>query len=251
MKRAIFLAVVLLMVFAALPVAADPGVDMPNGAHYNLNIHGVANPKTAVMDGSNGHSIFVPEYGSAKIWLSPSDEDDQVQFQVTDANGTDNDGAAFSLPVPGECWGEWIDTDGDGVVDDLVTPATCTIRYTVWIRALGKPGRSADMYTCMFDAAGEEYCSSPDWWVDVTRSKGRSLFTNVSKELLFVSLDIDGDGTVEHVQIFDDLFQDYNWQYDNAGLKLAQLRFYMGDYCVTWAETNKDSTVLPGECVQQ
>lgn len=246
MKRAIFLAVVLLMVFAVMPVSAGNGA--PNGAHYNLNIIGVPKGKTADMTGANGHVIFVPETGSTKIWLSPSDETSKFDFQVTDANGTDPNGAAFTLPVPGECWGEWIDTDGDGVVDDLVTPATCTIRYTVWMRALGKPGGSANMYTCMTDAAGVEYCSAPDWWVEVTRSKGKSVFTNVSKELFFVSLDIDGDGAVEHVQIFDRLFQNYNWQYDNYGMKLVQLRFYMGDYCVTWGDTNAHSSVTPGAC---
>ncbi len=41
------------------------------------------------------------------------------------------------------------------------------------------------------------------------------------------------------------LFDDYYWQYDNDGMKLAQLRFYMGDYCVTWGPTNATSSVVP------
>jgi hypothetical protein len=194
--------------------------------------------------------IFIPESGPGKIWLSPSDDTSKFDFQVTDANGTDNNGAAFTLPVPGECWGAWVDTDGDGVVDDFQTPDTCTIRYTVWLRVLGKPNGNFKMYTCMTDALDVEYCSDPDWWVDVTRTKGKTVFTNVSKELLFVSTDVDADGLVEHVQLFDDAFQNYNWEYLNNGTKLVQLRFYMGDYCVTWAATNKDSTVLPGACGQ-
>lgn len=253
MKRSIFLVVVLLMAISILPASADNGA--PKGAHYTLNIHGVSNPKTAPMDGSDGHSIFVPEYGSAKIWLSPTPADAKFDFQVTDANGTDNNGAAFMLPVPGECYGYWVDTNGNGILgdagDNFVTPSVCTIRYTVWLRALGKPGGHADMYTCMTDKlTGEEYCSDPDWWVEVTRSKGKSSFTNVSKELLFVSTDFDLDGVTEHVQLFDPAFVNYNWQYDNYGLKLAQLRFYMGDYCVTWGTTNATSTVLPGACGQ-
>jgi hypothetical protein len=109
------------------------------------------------------------------------------------------------------------------------------VRYTVWIRALGKPGGKANMYTCATDpTTAETYCSDPTWWVELTRSKGKSTFTNVSKQLLFLSTDVDLDGKVEHVQLFDPLLTSYYWQYDNTGLKLAQLRFYMGDYTITW-----------------
>jgi hypothetical protein len=241
MKRAIFLVVVLLMVFAALPVSAGNGA--PNGAHYNLNIHGVSNPKTAAMDDSSGHSIFVPEYGNAKIWLTSSGM--SSDFQVVDANAFDSDGAEFMLPLPGECYGT-----KNPLTGDITTPGTCTIRYTVWLRLLGKPGRSMDMYTCISDPdlPGGYMCSDPDWWVELTRNKGKSSFTNVSKELLFVSADVDADKLIEHVQIFDPLFDEYYWQYDNQGVKLAQLRFYMGDYCVTWGTTNATSTVTPGAC---
>jgi hypothetical protein len=58
-----------------------------------------------------------------------------------------------------------------------------------------------------------------------TRSTGKSSFTNVSKELLFVSADIDGDGKLDRVPLFDDRLQDFFWQYDNHGLKLLQYRF--------------------------
>jgi hypothetical protein len=244
MKRSIFLVVVLLMAISILPASADNGA--PKGAHYTLNIHGVSNPKTTPMDGSDGHSIFVPEYGSAKIWLSSSGM--SKDFQVLDANAFDGDGARFLLPLPGECYGTLNPLTGD-----ITTPDTCTIRYTVWLRLLGKPGRSMDMYTCISDPdlAGGYMCSDPGWWVEMTRSKGKSTFTNVSKELLFVSADVDADGSTEHVQIFDPLFDAYYWQYDNQGVKLAQLRFYMGDYCVTWGATNRDSTVTPGACAVQ
>src|SRR5205814_1176518 len=33
------------------------GNGAPSGSHYNLNIIGVANPKTADMTGANGHTI--------------------------------------------------------------------------------------------------------------------------------------------------------------------------------------------------
>jgi hypothetical protein len=44
--------------------------------------------------------------------------------------------------------------------------------------------------------------------------------------LTTLAADIDGDGLVERVGIFDDALQGYFWDYDNQGLRLAQLRFY-------------------------
>ena len=38
--------------------------------------------------------------------------------------------------------------------------------------------------------------------------------------------DVDGDGVIDRVPLFDDRLLDYFWQYDNTGLRLAQLRFY-------------------------
>jgi hypothetical protein len=60
----------------------------------------------------------------------------------------------------------------------------------------------------------------------LVRDSGGSKFTNVSKALLYVYADLDGDGTVERLPLFDERLQDYFWQYDNNGLRLAQLRFY-------------------------
>jgi hypothetical protein len=227
MKKTVFALILVILVMAtAIPVGAVPntGNGAPNGAHYNLNIIGVPKGKTADMTGNNGHRIFVPLNTSTKIYLSEGD------FQVLDANGTDGR-AEFQLPLPAECYGTV-----DPVTGDVVTPTSCTVRYTVWIRALGKPGGHADMYTCVEDPdiTGGTMCSDPDWWVTVTRTKGKSTFTNVSKELLFLSADVDADATLEHVQLFDPLFDTYYWQYDNYGLKLAQLRFYMGDYTIVW-----------------
>jgi len=217
-----------ILVLAVAPVAFagknGNGNGAPSGAHYNLNLIGVPKDKTADMTGNNGHRIFVKLTGGTKIMLAEGD------FQVLDANGTDGS-AAFQLPLPAECYAT-VDPD----TGDVVTPDSCTVRYTVWIRALGKPGGSMDMYTCAEDPdlPGGYICSDPDWWVDVTRTNGQSKFTNVSKELLFVSTNVDDDPAIEHVQIFDPLFDDYYWQVDNQGLRLAQMRFYMGDYTINW-----------------
>lgn len=175
------------------------GNGAPAGAHFNLNIIGVPKNKSASLTGGDGRRIFVPLTGSAKILLSAGD------FQVLDANGTDGS-AAFQLPNP--------DPDNDGIT-----------QYSVFARALGKPGGSSKTTTCATDpTTGELYCSVES--MVMVRNKGKSSFSNVSKQLLFVFADIDGDGVVDRVPLFDERLQDFFWQYDNNGLKLLQLRFY-------------------------
>ena len=62
--------------------------------------------------------------------------------------------------------------------------------------------------------------------MELTRTKGKSKFENVSKELLYIYVDLDDDGNLERYPLFDEALQDYFWDYDNSGLKLVQLRFY-------------------------
>jgi hypothetical protein len=129
----------------------------------------------------------------------------QGDFTVLDANCTDGP-AAFQLPNP--------DPDNDGVT-----------AYSVYARALGKPGGSSTTTTCFDDAqTGETYCSI--YQMVLVRGTGKSSFTNVSKELLYVYADTNGDGIVERIPLFTDSLDNYFWSYDNNGLKLAQLRFY-------------------------
>lgn len=181
------------------------GNGMPSGAHYTLNIIGVPKDKTAAMDDNNGHRIFVSLEGNTKINLQNADLTDGT-FRVLDANGTDRDGALFQLPSP--------DADNDGITE-----------YSVYARALGKPGGSATMTTCATDpTTGDDVCSLESYVA--IREKGGPKSTNVSKELLYIYADLDGDGTAERYPLFDEALEDYYWSYDNNGLKLLQLRFY-------------------------
>jgi len=151
------------------------------------------------MTGSSGHRIFVPLTGNCKINLGLGD------FQVLDGNCTDGP-ASFQLPNP--------DPENDG-----------TTEYSVWARALGKPGGKSTTTTCAVDpVTGEDWCSV--YSMVSIRNKGKSSFTDVSRELLYLYVDMDGDGTVERYNLFNDALQDYFWSYDNQGLKLLQLRFY-------------------------
>jgi len=71
------------------------------------------------------------------------------------------------------------------------------------------------------------------------RTTGKSSFTNVSSDLLFMTVTVDStttpglaaclgvSGTQSvTVSLFNSCFQNYFWNYDNNGLKLLQLRFY-------------------------
>jgi len=178
---------------------SSTGNGAPSGAHYSLNIIGVSKGKSANMTGGDGHRIFVPLTGSTKIGLTEGD------FLVLDANGTDGT-ATFQLPNP--------DPDGDGITS-----------YSVYSRALGKPGGSSLTTTCAIDpSTGDTICSTQS--MVLVRGAGGSKFTNVSSAMLYVVADIDGDGHLDKIPLFDDRLQDYFWQYDNAGLRLAQVRFY-------------------------
>lgn len=179
---------------------SSKGNGAPNGPHYNLNIIGVPKTKTADMTGDNGHRIFVALESNTKILLRPGPE-----FAVLDANGTDQNGAAFQLPDP-------------------FAESSLVARYSVYARALGRPGGWSNTTTCFTDSLGDTYCSADT--LTLTRTHGRQKFTNVSRELLTIDADVDGDGFVDHVGLFDDATLEYFWSYDNYGLKLAQLRFY-------------------------
>ena len=61
--------------------------------------------------------------------------------------------------------------------------------------------------------------------VDLT-AHGQKTFQNVTKEMLYVYAVLPGQTTVSRVPLFDSRLQDFFWNYDNNGLKLAQFRFY-------------------------
>jgi hypothetical protein len=204
-------------------VNAATGNGAPSGAHYTLNIIGVPKDKSPSFTGGNGHRIFVDlgkngEPANTRINLT------EGAFAVTDANGTDGT-AGFQLPNP--------DPDLDG-----------TTSYSVYVRALGKPGGKATMQSCYEDATGT-WCAAnfiggveP---ISIQRTKGGvAKFVNVSKDLLFVDFCVAWDagldgvlGTdddvctdVDQISLFSIADLMYYWSYDNEGLKVAQLRFY-------------------------
>lgn len=217
---------------AAAASAATTGNGAPNGSHYTLNIIGVPQGKTADMTGNTGGRIFVLLNGGENAVSLNGKPSNQLiktntiglvpapagqSFSVLDANATDANGALFQLP------------------------ADVSTAWTVWGRELGTPGGSAVQTTCassFLDAVdGVIYCS--DQSAMYMRTTGKSSFTNVSADLLFMTVTVDSTATPGlaaclgvtgsqsvTVSLFNSCFQDYFWNYDNHGLKLLQLRFY-------------------------
>lgn len=172
------------------------GAGNTGGGCYNLEMI-AQNSKSVSMTGTNGHSLFLAMNTRTKISLQEGD------FKVIDRNGTDGS-ASFSLPNP--------DPTNSGIT-----------KYSVFMRLVGKPGSAVNMGTCAYDAVGELYCSEDT--IDMSRIAGTSKFTNVSQQLLYIYADIDGDGDVDRVPLFDSRLQDYFWQVDAQGRLHAQLRF--------------------------
>jgi hypothetical protein len=213
MKKSLLLAVGLALGTAA--AVAQTGNGAPNGAHYNLNILGKEECPTDAMTNSNGHVIFVLLNGGDvatnlngklasniskvnKIFLQQSP--DNTTFAVLDGNACDGNGALFELPNP-------------------------SAGYSIWARALATPGGSATMTTCATDpTTGEIVCSTLN--VLLTRTKGKQTFTVVTPQLTTITFIDPTTGNPVTVSIFDPALVDFFWNYQNNGLRLAQLRFY-------------------------
>ncbi len=205
----------------ATQAAPSDGNGAPSGPHYNLNILGKVNCSPEDLTGSERHTIQVLLVGGDKagdlngalasemskknkIFLVPSEvEVGDSDFHVIDGNACDGDGALFALP-------------------QAVASA-----WTIWARAGGKPDGTATMTLCA-TVAGEDgvlgtgddevVCSTAN--VVLLRDKGRK-FVDVTQQLTTITLP-----DVGTVSLFDDPLREYFWNYDNNGLRLAQLRFY-------------------------
>ncbi|HWR50939.1 MAG TPA: hypothetical protein VN428_07510 [Bryobacteraceae bacterium] len=235
--------VCLIALALVIPALAQTGNGAPNGPHFNLNIIGVDKAKKTEMTDSSRHTIFVALGGNqasiqTDIWLTPGED-----FAVCDGNGFDAatdcagnpiqvngagmPGAVFALP----CNTNLSDTTTGGAPVDIVacSGAYPTLSYEVWIRELGKPGGGATMTTCAYelnDAGQQERICSSENVVLARVSKSKPVFKNVTNELTSLVAQMDDDERLERVALFEGGLEDWLWQYDNRGLKLAQLRFY-------------------------
>lgn len=190
------------------PVIPHPSNGFPDNGKatlYKMNIIGHPGTLSSDITGGEGKRIFVRLSGNTRVLLSAG------PFDILDANGTDGT-ASFQLPDP--------DPDGDGVT-----------WYGVYVRTKGKPGTGMNMTTCGtgdFDndptTPDEELCSLEV--AILVRNKGKPTVDNVSKQLLSMCVDTDGDLICdERIMLFDDRAHDYLWSVDNNGLRNAEVRF--------------------------
>lgn len=220
------LLVVMVLAIGVNSVFAGIGKDIPDkGKHYNLNIIGVQYDKTADMNDTHGHTIFVPlnKDGSVSRTVTINvirNETEPGKFQVLDRNATDGNGALIAVPF--ENMG--------------------TLSFNVYATALGKPGR--EVY---FEAETKfkDTCINCELLVGnftIKRDKGnkgkqKPVVVDIS-DIFRASgcIDLDpgvnpgctaGDIEFDDVWVFNiPELETYNWQYTNKGLKLMQVRFY-------------------------
>jgi hypothetical protein len=256
------------VILTSLIVAMVAGVTLanPEGTPdcervYKLNIIGVDNPKNKLDQGA-GNVIFVNLNEPSKISLVKNTDVglEEDEYAVLDKDATDSDkndplsGAILALPDP--------DLTAYNITTGAVPEgeeADTESAYSIYIRSLGAPGGSASITTCA-ELLDTEFggllsgkfvslvnreglfggtASIEQVAHEVTlRPKGKSIFTEVTAELLTivfqVIVDLDGDLTTTddviteyvRVPIFDDLLKDEYWEYDNDGLKLLQVWFY-------------------------
>jgi hypothetical protein len=225
MGRFLVLAVVIasMTTVFSVPASAQVGKGL-SGAHYTLNIIGVSHDKTATLDDSNRHTIFVPLQSggdverTVKIFYVAGDH-----FEVLDGNATDGEA---TIMVPSEPLGD--------------------LSYDVYAWGLGKPeGNAVVTAECVFDNETLGTCTDALLMggFTVTRSKGqpkRENITDVFRATGCIDVNLSGvcdagDLGFKNVWVFNiPNLLEYFWDYDNNGLKLMQVRFYettSGEFC--------------------
>ena len=224
----------LILGYTTQPLAQDIKL---SGPHFTLNIIGVEKGKTPTMTNSDRHTIFVAldksgKFTQTNIYLKPG-----YDFKVCDGNGFDPaydcngvkiksyNGATFQLPCNTNP--DLVYTEGFGCPGDVAQRS-----YAVYARALGKPGFEAKMFTCAtetvdFDGNGklDTFCST-DNILTLKRSTGKPVWQDATDELTTLQADIDGDEANEIIALFAEGLDDFFWEYDNYGLRHAQIRFY-------------------------
>jgi hypothetical protein len=255
MKKLVLASLIVMMV-AGTTFAVPEGIPDANRL-YKFNIIGMKNPKNENMDQGSGKVIFVNLRGKSKINLVCSDDQDVLNdypelvpgsFDILDKNATDSNGAILALPDP----------NLDPYIVGDKGDADVWSAYSIYIRPLGKPGGWATITTCadLLDSTfagllpgslvrvlnrqeGDAHCSIEQVGRKITeRPKGKSVFTNVTAELLTIVFQVEveivdpatGEITYEivcvRVPIFDDIIENEYWEYGNHGLKLLQVWIY-------------------------
>lgn len=144
-----------------------------------------------------------------------------ADVRVLDGNACDSNGATLQLPV---------DAANCRNCSSATLPAPTFRQYEVRARVVGKPAGAATITGCVempqIDPVTQaetptSFCSvgQNEIWVGTGRE-----WQNVSRQLLTVCVDTNGDGVCdERVGLFDSRGRDYWWSVDNAGRPHVQL----------------------------
>jgi len=221
------MAFLLLQAFV-VPIQAE-GNNNPNkilgSPAFVLNVLGKKDDWNPSGDFSNPerHTIFVPESGDTRIWITQAPRKSLEDFAVLDGNGFDEDGAALQL--------------GDGY-------------FAVYVVALGKPGGAGstlgglitEEYTNLFYityAEIVEYFEGLGYSYDDAVGNATAViefFRNLEGADFIPDFDGDPETYDPAIWIFD--FFDYlvevlatddgqyAWELKNKGIKHLQVRFY-------------------------
>ncbi len=254
MKRIILiftlLAVVIILGYSV--ALAGNGNNLPPGPRYTLNVIAFDNCPAGDFTDSNRHMIAVqadfgtidPVNGTTStqagkllkdfvstntISLTATPPELGNFFQVLDGNACNKGGAEFMLPAdPYDC-GTGITNDPSCINEDLTFQ-----EYKVFVRLVGKPNTKIGVTTCAVDDNGTPDDTSDDFIVCSTENvikvrttgKNSMQFSDVSKQLLTICVDTDGNGTCDaRYALFDPAFYDYFWQWNTDGKAHAQLVF--------------------------
>lgn len=196
---------------------------------------------------SAGNPIPVVSERNGAVFQLPCNTNLDGEYWDSDGDGViEDNGDDAALDELVSC-NMAVDEDGNEVPLSETDVEVPTASYQVWARALGKPGGSSVSTTCA-TVQGELQCSLEN--VVLTRTKGKSVFTDVTNQTTSLVIGycqddivtiggvqycvadattpVLGSGDVDwtRIALFAGNTQDWFWNYDNNGLRLAQLRFY-------------------------
>ena len=229
--------------------------------HQNVNIIGTKSCGSVPSGagGGNRGTIFVP---LTTLGDSPNiaESTESTTFDATDTSIFLIQGPTFAV-CNGDACTTAVDCSGNplggarttGAVFQLpcdvltatgTTLNTCTqasvnsATYCIYAAAKGKPGGAANITTCGVLADGTEICSTNNTNSVLVRDKGGPKVQDVTTALTTLTTtcvvgapDCPCTGAAGATvtctfEIFNSAFQFFLWDYDNAGLKNAKLRFY-------------------------
>ncbi len=231
--------VALLLFSGAAYLWAGNGITV-TGAHYNLNLIGVTGGKTISLTGSDRHTIFVPLVTAKDGELDTLASDSAPIALVQGADFEVCQGSALAPPVlcPGSTFSGTLpklgavfqlpcnNLDSLGLIVPCTSSGSGSIApYEVWARYVGKAPVSgtSTITLCAFDTTTSATVCNTDAIIAVRFRNNK--FTDVTAALTSL-IGVLGPSGVGNYPLFAAGFTGFFWDYDNAGNKVLQLRFY-------------------------